>query len=268
MRRRRLGATLLAAGLAGSASLAEAQIYTRVNKEGVVEATNVPASRGFSLTYPGKGTLIHSRGFRGAYHGEFDQHILDAASGNRVSPDLVRAVVQVESAFDHRAVSSKGAQGLMQLMPATARRLGVANAFDPRQNLFGGARYLRQLLDMFDGNLDYALAAYNAGENAVLRYGGIPPYKETREYVRRVRSQLGASVSWSRASSGSAMSFAPSDRLGAPRTAARHARREPARVEPAVPAVYYRWTEPGGTTMVATRPPPEGTSYTLIRALP
>src|SRR5262245_32636019 len=168
----------------------EAQIYTRVNGNGVVEATNVPDTSDFRLTYPGKGTLIHSRGFRGSYSGEYDSHIEAAASLHGVSSALVRAVIAVESEFDRFAVSSKGAQGLMQLMPDTARRLGVADAFDARQNIFGGVQYLRILLDMFNGNAAHALAGYNAGENAVLRFGGIPPYKETQNYVRKVQALL------------------------------------------------------------------------------
>lgn len=101
--------------------------------------------------------------------------------------ELLHAMVRAESAYDPRALSKKGAQGLMQLMPATARRYAVSNSWDPEQNLDGGARYLRDLLDMFDDDLKLAVAAYNAGENAVKKYGNqIPPYPETQTYVRRV----------------------------------------------------------------------------------
>ena len=103
-----------------------------------------------------------------------------------LDPDLVLAVVGVESAFRPRAVSSKGAQGLMQLMPRTAASLGVEDAFDPEQNLDGGVRHLGSLLAQYDGDVERALAAYNAGEGAVARHGGIPPFRETREYVKRV----------------------------------------------------------------------------------
>jgi len=106
-----------------------------------------------------------------------------------VDPLLVRAVIRVESNFDARAVSPKGAAGLMQLMPETAMRYGVDNRFDPAQNVDGGVRYLRDLMAMFDGNLSLALAAYNAGEGAVIKYGRrIPPYPETQQYVVGVRS--------------------------------------------------------------------------------
>jgi soluble lytic murein transglycosylase-like protein len=118
------------------------------------------------------------------------EHPIDTiARRHGVDPLLVRAVIRVESNFDPRAVSPKGAAGLMQLMPETAMRYGVDNRFDPAQNVDGGVRYLRDLMAMFDGNLSLALAAYNAGEGAVLKYGRrIPPYPETQQYVVWVRS--------------------------------------------------------------------------------
>jgi Transglycosylase SLT domain len=114
--------------------------------------------------------------------------IQKAADRHQVDPDLIHAIVHVESGYDSRAVSSKGAIGLMQLIPATARRFGVEDPFDPRQNIEGGTSYLQYLLGLFNGNLALSLAAYNAGENSVLREGGIPPFPETREYVRKVGS--------------------------------------------------------------------------------
>ena len=119
----------------------------------------------------------------------FEPLVQEHAARQSLRPDLVRAVIQVESGFNPRARSPKGAMGLMQLMPATARDLGVRNAYDPSENIRGGTIYLRQLLDRFDGDEELALAAYNAGPNAVDRYGRrIPPDRETRDYVRKVSS--------------------------------------------------------------------------------
>lgn len=114
------------------------------------------------------------------------------AQQNQLSPKLVHSVIQVESNYDPNAVSAKGAQGLMQLIPATARRFGVANVFDPADNIQGGARYLKYLLGLYKGDEALALAAYNAGEGAVARYRGVPPFAETRDYVSKVRQRLEA----------------------------------------------------------------------------
>jgi hypothetical protein len=116
---------------------------------------------------------------------DFDEAIRRHAERVRVDPRLVKSVMLVESNFNPRAVSPKGARGLMQLMPGTARRYGVRNSFDPLENIRGGTAYLSDLLGMFDGDLVRTLAAYNAGEGAVQRYRGVPPYRETLEYVRR-----------------------------------------------------------------------------------
>jgi hypothetical protein len=117
----------------------------------------------------------------------FSSQILEAAKRHRIDPAFIAAVIKVESNGYSRAVSRKGARGLMQLMPATARRLGVKSPFDPRDNIRGGAAYLAELAERFgESNADLILAAYNAGEQAVEEYGGVPPYRETRDYVRRV----------------------------------------------------------------------------------
>ena len=115
----------------------------------------------------------------------YNDAIAEAADLYELDPNLIRAIIRAESAFNPFAVSRAGAQGLMQLMPAVAEELNVLDPFDPRQNIFGGARYLRSLLDRNDGNLDRAVASYNAGPGAVARYNGIPPYRETRNYVKK-----------------------------------------------------------------------------------
>jgi len=282
--RRETGATaagfvLMALALAG-ATPARAQVYTRKNANGVVEATNVPASRDYRLTYPGKGTVIHSRAYRlrPSYNGEYNHHIAAAAALHGVDTSLVRAIIQVESDFDHLARSSKGAQGLMQLMPDTARRFGVTNAYDPRQNIFGGVRYLRWLLDMFRGDVSLAAAGYNAGENAVLRYGGVPPYKETRGYVDKVQTLLNGGGLYNAPLAApvqaTAAFFAPDpgafSRPAVAPASLRGAAAAPARkgkLQPARPRVYYKWTDTQGVLHVTQIAPAEGVVYTMIRAL-
>ena len=131
-----------------------------------------------------------TRGTRSRYFGtpttEISSLVEKSAGEHKVDPKLVHAIIQVESGYNPRAVSRKGARGLMQLIPATAVRFGVQNSFNPGQNIEGGVTYLRYLLDLFDGNVPLSVAAYNAGENAVLRKGGIPAYAETQDYVQRV----------------------------------------------------------------------------------
>jgi hypothetical protein len=195
----------------------------------------------------------------------YDHHVEEAARLHQVSADLVKAIIAVESEFDQWAVSSKGARGLMQLMPDTARRLGVSDSFDARQNIFAGTQYLRMLLDQFGGDVDLALAAYNAGPNAVLRYGGIPPYRETRGYVQKVQAQLGAGFPGPPPSSSAAAFYVPSN--NALRQAAGRPARTARRLEPARPRTYYRWRDERGVTHVAEAPPPEGTVYSTVRAL-
>jgi hypothetical protein len=276
-RREGLSAASSAAGAVAMAAMmmsapdADAQIYTRRNQHGVIEATNVPAERGYQLTYPGKGTLIHSAAWRlrPNYNGEYDHHIAAAASLHNVSTQLVRAVIQVESDFDSLARSSKGAQGLMQLMPYTARELGVSNAFDARQNIFAGVRYLRILLDMFGGDVALATAAYNAGASNVQRYNGVPPFKETRGYVAKIQGLLSGMGVVSAASSGMT-SYAPGENpfaVKTPATVTAVAPKKRAKVTPARPRIYYRWKDASGVMHVAQEPPGDGVVYSTIRAL-
>ncbi len=159
----------------GYLTTVQADIYRYVDGHGKVHFTNVPTSTEYRF-YRGEGEKY-----------KLESLITHFAQKFKLDRALLKAVIKVESDFNPLVVSSKGAQGLMQLMPETAQEIGVSNPFDPSDSIYGGSLYLRKMLDSFDLNLDYALAAYNAGPGAVRRYGGIPPYKETQNYVKRVK---------------------------------------------------------------------------------
>jgi soluble lytic murein transglycosylase len=165
--------------------VAEAAIYVKSAPDGSAFYTDAPARADFQ-PLPAFGVPPSVDLVRGQYADLINRF----AAEHGVDASLVRAIIRVESNFQPLAVSRKGAQGLMQLMPATAGRFAVGNPFDPAENIRGGVQYLRTLLDLFPGQLTLALAAYNAGENAVLKHRGIPPYAETREYVARVLRHL------------------------------------------------------------------------------
>ncbi|MEJ2400753.1 MAG: lytic transglycosylase domain-containing protein [Xanthomonadales bacterium] len=187
--------SIAAAGaLLGYAAAAGAQVYKWVDEDGIVTYSNIapPTDRDFDvLRFPcyasdpkcrsvsWEKVPLNVRSYR--------DEIRDAAAVNALDESLIRAVIHAESAYQPDAQSPKGAQGLMQLMPATQAELQVSDPFDPAENIRGGALYLSRLLEEFSGDVDLAAAAYNAGASAVYRYGGIPPFDETQEYVRRVR---------------------------------------------------------------------------------
>jgi soluble lytic murein transglycosylase-like protein len=182
---------LIAALLTTSSALAMPHIYTYVDADGLRHYTDVPDNNRYRLLVlsPQDRTAAGDRYDARllAKAGQYDSIIEGAASAAAVEPNLLRAVIVVESGFNARAVSKSGAVGLMQLMPATAARFGVSNRYDPRDNVNAGARYLKFLLARFGQNMRLALAAYNAGEDAVDRNGGqIPPFSETLAYVPRV----------------------------------------------------------------------------------
>lgn len=164
-------------------SLAFADVYVYKDQNGVMTFTNVPTHNGF------RRVLKENSGSRSAavsFNASYDSLIRTASGRHRVDADLIRAVIKTESDFNAAARSNKGAMGLMQLMPETARLHNVLDAYDPGENVEGGVRHLRMLLDRYQGNLELSLAAYNAGSGAVEKHQGIPPFAETREYVRRV----------------------------------------------------------------------------------
>jgi hypothetical protein len=188
-----------------------ADIFRYEDSSGVIHFTNIPTSTKFRLFLRENGKNQTSLTFKGYRKNRFsrasfhslpalDNNILEAAQQYGVDPKLIQAVIHVESNFDHLAISPKGAQGLMQLMPQTARDLQVVDPFCPKENIVGGTKYLKYLLDLFNQDMTLALAAYNAGPEKVNIYRGVPPYSETKNYVQRViqiynrlKAQLGSS---------------------------------------------------------------------------
>ena len=209
------------------AAPARAETYRFVETDGTVHFTNTPTDPQYQRMGFTSGT---ERGWLQLPLPDlapYAREIREAAGRYGVEEGLIKAVIRVESGFNSRAVSPKGARGLMQLMPGTASMLGVRDSFDPRQNIDGGVRHLRGLIDRFGSDLKLALAAYNAGEQAVVTHGGIPPYRETRDYVTRI---LGL--------------FVP-----APAEAA------PAPADPEPPPSTYRVEAPDGTVTYTNIPP-------------
>jgi len=173
----------------------QVKIYKWVDAEGVIHYTDKPNHAGYQLIIQ-SGNRLPSKAKRfsssklPSLHKKYDKYkslVEEIAALTQVEPALLHAMIETESNYNPKAISPKGAVGLMQLMPATAKRFGVTDRTDATANIYGGARYLRYLLQLFNGNLKLALAGYNAGENAVKRYGNkIPPYRETKNYVKKV----------------------------------------------------------------------------------
>jgi soluble lytic murein transglycosylase-like protein len=209
---------IVATALSAWPAQAEAQIYAWRDGSGTLVLSDRRLDPGASVrTYAvaGSPAVRATRQVVPAVSQQFEPLVQEHATRHGIRPDLVRAVIQVESAFNPTATSPKGAMGLMQLMPGTARELGVANAYDPAQNIRGGTLYLRQLLDRYEGNEELALAAYNAGFNAVDRYGRqVPPYNETQNYVRKVGAAAdGTLTAGSTATAGSTTAARPMRRV-------------------------------------------------------
>lgn len=186
-------ALMLAATVLSITTPARADIYRYEDPEGTLHFTDAPTDRRYKMIMR---DIRKDRKLRTAFRlpgyarnpAEFEPIINSCSREFGVDSSLVKAVIHAESGYNPNAVSPKGAQGLMQLMPKTAQGLKVADSLNPSDNVRGGVRYLRFLLDTFNGNESLALAAYNAGLNSVAKYGGIPPYQETREYVAKVLS--------------------------------------------------------------------------------
>jgi len=168
-----------------SSSFVGAALYSFVDSSGQLHFTNVPGDTRFREV-PG-----YHKVRKAAARSRFNQYIQTAAKRYRLDPDLIRAVIKVESGFDPHAISQKGAMGLMQLMPGTAEEMDVTAPFEPQANIQGGSRYLRKLINLFDGDLRLVLAAYNAGPNRVLKNNRVPRIAETEKYVKRVLREYG-----------------------------------------------------------------------------
>jgi len=171
-----------------------ADIYRYEDDDGIIHFTDAPTDRRFKVFMRDlkKDQLLRTKlQYASTVNpAEYDQIISTCAAKYGVNPSLIKAVIHAESGYNPNAVSRKGASGLMQLMPGTARSLKVSNSFDPKDNVEGGVKYLRFLLDTFRGDVSLAVAAYNAGLSKVAKHGGIPPYNETRTYVNRVLSYM------------------------------------------------------------------------------
>lgn len=194
---------LTGAMLLGLATQAGAAIYSYRDEQGRLFLTDSPPNHNYKIVVtsrkeregPDSPTALHfsssqasvQKNFLLPNDESFSKHINEAAQKYALDPYLIKSVIKVESDFDPAVMSSKGAQGLMQLIPSTAKLVGCEDSFDARQNILGGANYLKMMLKRFDGKVDYALAAYNAGPGNVDKYGGIPPFRETKNYVRKVR---------------------------------------------------------------------------------
>jgi hypothetical protein len=271
-----------------SVATPETYLYTYYDRNGNMVINNLPPSyvkgQGLVLKHVGVGhirlAITKSEMAKVLKSPELLALVDEIATASGVDPFLARAVIQAESAFNYRARSRTGALGLMQLMPQTAERFGVLDPFDPRQNITGGTKYLRYLLDYFKGDLTKTVAAYNAGEGAVDRHGGIPPFAETRAYVPRVLDLYNKKLVQPDPKASGAMALLKKGRGGFlvdEKPAKEGGPTEPVPVaEPAFPApqpvvakasapaprppaaTIFQWVDSSGRLQISDQPPPKG----------
>jgi len=274
--------------LAGSSKSASKRsvtyLYTYYDRNGTVVVNNLPPGymrgQGLTLKHVGVGhvslAISKTEMARVLKSPEMLAMVDEIATAAGVDPFLARAVIQAESAFNYKARSRAGALGLMQLMPKTAERFGVLDPFDPRQNITGGTRYLKYLMDYYKGDVSRTIAAYNAGEGAVDKYKGIPPYAETRAYVPRVMELYSKRLVQADPKAAGAMELLKKGRGGfiveekalpggegkPPATAADPA--NPAQASLAAPQAprntgpIFQWTDANGRIQITDQPPPRG----------
>ncbi len=279
---RRASASPTLGGMGGAYSMA--YVYTYSDAQGRIVINNLPPSyaksQGLVLKHVGVGHIrlgiSRVEMARVLRSPELLATVDEIATQNGVDPHLARAIIQAESAFYDKARSRVGALGLMQLMPATALRFGVTDPFDPRQNIMGGTKYLKWLMDYFAGDATKVIAAYNAGERAVEKYGGIPPYRETRGYVPKVMDLWQRKLVQADPKAAGAMELLKKGRGGfvveekplkegatqlasATLPAGDEAASSGGGVEVRTPNPIYQWRDANGRLQISDQPPPKGT---------
>lgn len=288
-----LSATTLALWAGNAVATPNTYLYTYYDRNGNMVINNLPPSatrgQGLILKHVGVGhirlAISKSEMAQVLKSPELLAMVDEIATSVGVDPFLARAVIQAESAFNYRARSRTGALGLMQLMPQTAERFGVVDPFDPRQNITGGTKYLRYLLDYFDGDLTKTVAAYNAGEGAVQKHGGIPPFAETRAYVPRVLELYNKKLVQPDPKAAGAMALLQKGHGGflldekpvkgepkgtspteeaSPSATTTLAKASPPPAPPRPAAPIFQWMDSSGRVQISDQPPPKGTKNVKI----
>ncbi len=261
-----LAALVLAAGTP-KVGKGSAYIYTYYDRAGRLVINNLPpgsvAGQGLVLKTVGVGHIrlaVTQNEMRRVLRSPEMLALVDEIAGKEgVDPFLARAVIQAESAFDYKARSRAGALGLMQLMPATALRFGVVDPFDTRQNIIGGCKYLKWLMDYYKSDPVKVIAAYNAGEGAVDRHRGMPPYRETRAYVPKVMELWTKRLVQPDPRAAGAMDLLKKGRGGFLVDASPLAPSQVAQIQERPPVTLYQWTDAQGRIQISDSPPPKGT---------